>query len=117
MAEYIDRVKLIERLHNAEENYKADHDYEVDDDPFSDGILSAMFSVNQIVGSEPTANVIKIPEGATNGDMIKAMFPDMQIDNVCNGILYGYKTNDREMPMLGMNLDWWRAPYKRGEEE
>lgn len=59
MAEYIDREKLIERLHNAEENYKADHDYEVDDDPFSDGILSAMFSVNQIVGTEPTADVIE----------------------------------------------------------
>ena len=62
-------------------------------------------------------NAIIIPRGATNGDMIKAMFPDMQIDNECNGILYGYKTNDREMPMLGMNLDWWNAPYKRGEEE
>ena len=59
MAEYIDREKLIEHLHNAEENYKADHDYEVDDDPFSDGILSAMFSVNQIVGSEPTAIVVE----------------------------------------------------------
>lgn len=59
MAEYVDKEKLIKRLHNAEENYKADHDYDIDNDPFSDGILSAMFSVNQIVGSEPTANVVE----------------------------------------------------------
>ena len=59
MAEYINRKKLIKRLHNAEENYKADHDYDIDNDPFSDGILSAMFSVNQMVGSQPTEDVVE----------------------------------------------------------
>ncbi len=59
MAEYIDKEKLINRLHIAEENYKADHDYDIDNDPFSDGILSAMFSVNQIISSESTADVVE----------------------------------------------------------
>lgn len=53
------------------------------------------------------------PKGATNGDMIKAMFP------------YGkYGTNGNEVHVYGVGgngclvftLDWWNAPYKRGGE-
>ena len=58
MAEYIDRKKLVERLNQAEENYKADHEYDLEDS-FSDGILSAMFSVNGIVNTESTADVVE----------------------------------------------------------
>lgn len=81
---------------------------------YYDGFTS--YSQSQINGAVEV-QAIPIPKGATNGDVIKAMFPNMQIDNECNGILYGYKTNDREMPMLGMNLDWWNAPYKKEVEE
>ena len=53
------------------------------------------------------------PKGATNGDMIKAMFP------------YGkYGTNGNEVHVYGVGgngclvftLDWWNTPYKRGAE-
>lgn len=62
---------------------------------------------------DPLRNVIPIPEGATSGDMIKAMFP------------YGkYGTNGNEVHVFGVGgngclvftLDWWNAPYKGVEE-
>ena len=59
MAKYINQERLIGRLHKAEENYRAHHDYDTDDDPYSDGILSAMFSVNQIVVTEHIADVVE----------------------------------------------------------
>lgn len=61
----------------------------------------------------PTIQAIPIPKDATNGDMIKAMFP------------YGkYGTNGNEVHVYGVGgngclvftLDWWNAPYKRGSE-
>lgn len=71
-----------------------------------------------MLGNIPPVDAIRIPENATNGDMIKAMFPNMHMDNELNGIWYGYTSNDpqpREAPMLGVNLEWWNAPYRRTE--
>ena len=50
----------------------------------------------------------KDPENATNGDMIKALFPT--------------KTFIREDDEVGdddtvFDLSWWNSPYKRGETE
>ena len=53
-------------------------------------------------------DAIIIPEGATNGDVIKEMFPNATIEiksnlvttNVDNGCLF--------------SLGWWNAPYKGG---
>ena len=61
------------------------------------------------------ANGTPIPDNATNGDMIKAMFPNIQISdsevmkmkNIYTGIPYG--------ELIGANIDcmreWWNAPY------
>lgn len=56
MSDLISRSELLKALSEAEDNYRAEHhDCVMNDDPFSDGILSAMFSVLQIVKSQPTA--------------------------------------------------------------
>lgn len=64
-------------------------------------------------------NCIEIPDRATNGNMIKAMFPDAEIKEIrgtLDSSLLGYRTwlGGRSQDFL---LDWWNAPYKRGEEE
>ena len=71
-------------------------------------------------------NAIIIPKGATNGDMIKAMFniPDSEIDEgLSTTYLY---TNTRVLKggsqdylreQITFNRDWWNAPYKKGREE
>ena len=61
-----------------------------------------------------------IPDDATNGDMIKAMFPNAQID-------YHEKSDlvDRYVTVFpkycdtcqDYSLDWWNASYKKEVEE
>ena len=59
-----------------------------------------------------------IPENATNGDMIKAMFPH-------KGIHFGFNDEYGKVWILSsysskkvctFDLDWWNAPYKGVEE-
>lgn len=76
----------------------------------------------------PPVNLIEIPKGATNGDMIKAMFPN--IETLRQGRIYPPPTTDNDIPIDGLialdgeikcsiqaDLDWWNAPYKRGDEK
>ena len=66
----------------------------------------------------PPANVIPIPEGATNGDMIKAMFPNCeQKEHMNNGYFEMYFDNDlRNASYMRVSKDWWNAPYQKGAE-
>lgn len=61
----------------------------------------------------PPVNAIEIPEGATNGEVIKAITGEdfsrgSSIYNhdlmICEGEYY-----------LAFNVDWWNAPYKGSE--
>ena len=70
-------------------------------------------------GQDEEVNAIDIPKNATNGDMIKAIFPDAEIKEIrgtLDGSLLGYRTwlGGRSQDFL---LDWWNTPFKRGEEE
>lgn len=59
---------------------------------------------------DPLRNVIPIPEGATNGDIIKAMFPNMNIQERNNVSL---DIKGQTIEFTGMALkEWWNAPYK-----
>lgn len=65
----------------------------------------------------PTANVIEIPEGATNGDMITTMFPNAKVQGIeglegfqCVAVSIGLGTSY-------FALDWWDAPYKVESED
>ena len=61
-------------------------------------------------------NGVLLPDNATNGDLIKAMFPDIEIgdssamEHVYTGIPFG--------EYIGANVDamrdWWNAPYTGG---
>ena len=67
-----------------------------------------------IVQDAPAVPTIPIPEGATNGDMIKALFPNVKIKgkNNCYETYFGIGT-----ALQFFNKKWWNAPYKRGETE
>jgi len=97
MAEYIDRMQL-----------ETDTEWSEYDDDF------ISYSKSQI-NSLPTADVIPIPEGATNGDMIKAMFPQWDLREE---IGYEYKLFGETHKFEGLvDEDWWNAPYKKEVEE
>ena len=58
-------------------------------------------------------NGTPIPDNATNGDVIKAMFPEAKVMlNEKNTISWIYKRMIKTYP-----LDWWNAPYQKGGKE
>ena len=60
-------------------------------------------------------DAIPIPDGATNGDMMKTMFPDIEsIETVyvC-GIPYVRVLFKGQSEIKIFDLDWWNAPYKK----
>ena len=50
--------------------------------------------------------MIPFPENATNGDMLQALFPNLNFTNVLAKM---YAQNGKIL------LDWWNAPYKKRE--
>ena len=57
-------------------------------------------------------NCIEIPNGATNGDMIKTMFPNIEIEGIGGEIKCIATQNGTSY----FALDWWNAPYKKWQQ-
>ena len=68
---------------------------------------------------ELLASAIPIPEGATNGDMIKAMFPNCeQKEHMNNGYFEMYFDGDfGNASYMRVREYWWNAKYKKEVEE
>lgn len=59
-------------------------------------------------------SIIEIPEGATNGDMIKALFPNAQIEYHNTFVRVIIKTiGDNYVPF---NYDVWNSPYRKEQK-
>ena len=66
-------------------------------------------------GAELGRSYIKIPDNATNGDVIKAVFPDIRAIIGIGVRLKKRDTNNGREQLSGIaNTDWWKAPYERG---
>lgn len=62
-----------------------------------------------------TVDAIEIPKNVTNGDMIKTMFPYIEIEGIggeikCIAAKIGFGTSY-------FALDWWNAPYMAESED
>lgn len=58
---------------------------------------------------------IEIPEGATNGDTIKTIFPNAEIyTDVINDIVDVEICEDRSE--LRCSVDWWNSPYRKEQK-
>lgn len=70
------------------------------------------------VYTQPTVNAIPIPEGATNGDMIKTMFPNAKVNNTKYSYVVEVKLPYHTIHDTGLlfDKDWWNAPYKGARE-
>jgi hypothetical protein len=60
---------------------------------------------------EPCDGVVLIPKNATNGDMIKAMFPNAKASVFVKGV--GVKGLDTYSVFT---KKWWNSPYEGGKE-
>ena len=70
------------------------------------------------INEAPTVEAIPIPKGATNGDMIKALFPNIEVETY--GVVTSVKGLDCNKgaldPYRHFWSDWWNAPYKENED-
>lgn len=57
------------------------------------------------IDNEPPVPAIPIPEGTTNGDMIKILFPD----GIPKDIMWTLQ-NDK-------GIDWWNKPYDNNKNQ
>mgnify|MGYP003414892209 CR=1 FL=1 len=77
----------------------------------SDRIIVTRDAVQTTLDNAPTVDAIEIPKNVTNGDMIKIMFPYIEIEGIeCIAAQIGFGTSY-------FALDWWNAPYNGGREE
>lgn len=53
--------------------------------------------------------VYNIEDNATNGDMIKAIFPNELLTSITSTLWWGDN--------MSFNKDWWNAPYKAESED
>lgn len=53
---------------------------------------------------------IEILEGATNGDMIKALFPNISVYEHGNGATYSVNNE------YNFNSTWWNSPYRKEQK-
>lgn len=64
---------------------------------------------------------ITLPEKATNGDVIKALFPEIKDWEIPkHEELFGHYVDFGDATIKNFSLEWWNAPYrgindKRGE--
>lgn len=63
--------------------------------------------------------VLRFPKNPTNGDVIKALFPDAEswFDMEDNVIRIDFGSETLECLNLNWWNDWWKAPYKKGAEQ
>jgi hypothetical protein len=105
MSEYISREEFLKRIKPYDTSDKKDK-------------ALYNFALSEMMGT-PNANAISIPEGATNGDMIKAMFPDAKVNNTKYSYVVEVKLPYHSKYDTGLlfDKDWWNAPYKKEVED
>jgi hypothetical protein len=86
----------------------------IDADRYQKDLLSAYDDVSmefEVLDRQPLVSAIPIPEGATNGDMIKAMFPNIEYgkDELGNVFII----SDAQLGYIAIRESRWNAPYKR----
>lgn len=82
-------------------------------DELIDNAVKSILAIKQEFGAELGRSYIKIPDNATNGDMILKVFPDAK----------GIKSRDSKFitytlggfVFTSVDMDWWKAPYGRSE--
>ena len=93
----------------------ADKLYEYLDNKYPCDKYAEIGYIYQSIERCQTVNAIKIPPNATNGDMIKAIFPNVKYYMYCVEVKLEY--HSQYDTGLLFDKKWWNAPYKREIKE
>jgi hypothetical protein len=90
----------------------------IDADKYQKELLSAYDDVSmefEVLDRQPLVSAIPIPRGATNGDMIKAMFPNAEYKEDVLGNVF--VISSAQLGYIAFRECWWNTPYKKEVEE
>ena len=90
----------------------------IDVDRYRKDLLSAYDDISmefEVLDRQPLVSAIPIPEGATNGDVIKAIFPNVE----CGKDILGnvFVISRAQLGYIAFRESWWNAPYNISGEE
>lgn len=71
----------------------------------------------QIDNLEDIADIIVIRKGATNGDVIKAIFSIARIEDAKDGYLDVYGLDECKYEGVWISKEWWNSPYGGEQNE
>ena len=94
-----------------DEHEKDIDDYDIMRDRFYE--QSGFGCCQQTIVNAPTVEAIPIPEGATNGDMIRALYPNALIEKWNE---YGTVRVWHDIYDVNYSMTWWNSPYKESED-
>ena len=83
------------------------------DSTFIEHIESGGEGFVELVVNDDRWDMVKIPADATNGDVIMAMFPNVEIEQLTNmTIAVWYEVKGDCGKWVNYSIDWWNAKYK-----
>ena len=85
----------------------------IDKEDALDACRAEVWEGEALADINSTKPILTIPENPTNGDMIKAIFPNVEVKEKNNGyeVYFGIGT-----AIQFFNHQWWNAPYNAKSE-
>jgi hypothetical protein len=86
----------------------------IDADKYQKELLSVYDDVSmefEVLDRQPLVSAIPIRDKMTNGDMIKAMFPNVECGKDELGNVFIISSS--QLGYIVLRESWWNAPYKR----
>lgn len=90
---------------------------DIPEENYKQGTLGQYFDCYGMKLHDIILNGTPILDNATNGDVIKALFPNTEVDNYDYGkdpVIDIYGIDDTEY--ITLRKTWWNAPYKKGDK-
>lgn len=89
----------------------------IDADRYQKDLLSAYDDLSmelEVLDRQPLVSAIPISDKMTNGDMIKAMFPNVECREDRLGNVF--VISDAQLGYIVFRESWWNAPYRKERE-
>ena len=86
------------------------------DKEFTEVVIQKDYETGSMLDSQIRMGLkraIILPDNATNGDVIKAMFPNSQVINHHSYVEFDIKDCEESQYY---DCSWWNAPYKENED-
>ena len=77
-------------------------------------IPAIMTSNTKVCTTKRVQSIVQIPENATNGDVIRAAFPELELSTTDGKVFV--RNKGEEYLQMCFSWKWWNMPYKETEE-